>query len=55
MSKKKICVYAICKNEINRIDKWVNAIKDEADDIVVLDSGSTDGSFEKLQSYWPLV
>lgn len=55
MSKKKICVYAICKNEINRIDKWVDAIKDEADDIVVLDTGSTDGSYEKLQSYWPLV
>lgn len=46
---KKICVYAICKNEIKFIDKWFSSVK-EADYICVLDTGSTDGSFEKLKS-----
>jgi len=44
----KICVYAICKNEIKWIDRWLDNMS-EADAIVVLDTGSTDGSFEKLQ------
>lgn len=44
----KICVYAICKNEIDLIDRWLENMS-EADAIVVLDTGSTDGSFEKLQ------
>ena len=46
--KNKICVYTICKNEIKFIDRWFNSVK-EADYICVLDTGSTDGSFEKLQ------
>lgn len=43
----KICVYAICKNEINHIDAWIQSMS-EADYIVVLDTGSTDGTYEKL-------
>ena len=46
--KNKICVYAICKNEMKFIDKWIESMS-EADYIVVLDTGSTDGTFEKLQ------
>jgi len=45
--ENKICVYAICKNEMQWIDRWLDSMK-EADYIVVLDTGSTDGSFEKL-------
>lgn len=45
--KNKICVYAICKNEMKFIDKWIESMS-EADYIVVLDTGSTDGTFEKL-------
>ena len=45
---KKICVYAICKNEIKFIDKWLDNMS-EADYIVVLDTGSTDGTYEKLK------
>ena len=45
---QKICVYAICKNELKFIDKWLENMS-EADYIVVLDTGSTDGTFEKLQ------
>lgn len=44
----KICVYAICKNERKWIDRWLDNMS-EADAIVVLDTGSTDGSFEKLK------
>lgn len=45
---KKICVYAIAKNEIKFIDRWYDSIK-EADYICVLDTGSTDGTFERLK------
>ena len=44
----KLCVYAICKNEISRIQKWLDSVR-EADYIVVLDTGSTDGTYEFLQ------
>lgn len=43
----KICIYAICKNEIKFVDKWLDSMQ-EADYIVVLDTGSTDGTYEKL-------
>lgn len=45
---KKICVYAIAKNEIKFIDRWFNSVK-EADYVCVLDTGSTDGTFERLK------
>ena len=45
----KICIYAICKNEIKFVDKWLDSMS-EADYIVVLDTGSTDGTYEKLKS-----
>lgn len=44
----KICVYAIAKNEIKFIDRWYNSVK-EADYVCVLDTGSTDGTFEKFK------
>ncbi len=50
MSKKyKICVYAICKNEEEFVDRWFESVK-EADAIYVLDTGSTDHTFERLQA-----
>lgn len=49
MKTLKICVYAICKNEEQFIDRWVDSMS-EADHIVVLDTGSTDNSFEKLKA-----
>jgi len=45
----KICVYAICKNEIKSVEKWYESMS-EADCVVVLDTGSTDGTVEKLKS-----
>lgn len=51
----KLCVYAICKNESKFIDRWIESLKDEADCVVVLDTGSTDDSVEKLKKYEPFV
>ena len=48
MNKCKICVYAICKNEEQFVDRWYNSMK-EADAIYVLDTGSTDGTVDKLR------
>lgn len=45
----KICVYAICKNEEQFVETWYNSMK-EADAIVVLDTGSTDNTVEKLRN-----
>lgn len=47
--ENKICVYAIAKNEMKFIDKWIESMS-EADYIVVLDTGSTDGTYEYLQN-----
>lgn len=44
----KICVYAIAKNEIKFLERWFNSVK-EADYVCVLDTGSTDGTFEKCK------
>ena len=43
----KICVYAIAKNEEQNVERWVASMS-EADDICVLDTGSTDRTVEQL-------
>ena len=48
MKKYKVVVYAICKNEEKFVDRWVDSMK-EADEIYVLDTGSTDNTVEKLK------
>ncbi|MBQ8431173.1 MAG: glycosyltransferase family 2 protein [Clostridia bacterium] len=50
MNKYKICVYAICKNEEQFVDRWCESMK-EADEIIVLDTGSTDKTIEKLKAH----
>ena len=47
---KKICVYAICKNEEKFVDRWYESVK-EADEIYVLDTGSTDNTVQKLKEH----
>jgi len=44
----KVCVYAICKNEEQFVDRWVDSMS-EADEIYVLDTGSTDKTVKKLK------
>ena len=48
MKKLKISVYAISKNEEKFVERWVHSMK-EADEIFVLDTGSTDKTVEKLK------
>ena len=48
MNKYKVCVYAISKNEEKFVERWVNSMK-EADEIYVLDTGSTDNTAGKLK------
>ena len=45
----KVCIYAICKNEAKFIEKWLENMS-EADYIVVLDTGSTDETYELLKN-----
>lgn len=54
MNKLKICVYAICKNEEKFVDRWYNSMK-EADEIYVLDTGSTDNTVTKLKKLGAFV
>lgn len=45
----KIVVYAICKNEEAFAERWMASMR-EADQVVVLDTGSTDGTAGLLRS-----
>ena len=49
MNKYKVCVYAISKNEEKFVNRWYESMK-EADEIFVLDTGSTDNTVNKLKS-----
>ena len=48
MKRCCVCVYAICKNEAQFVDRWMDSMG-EADKVVVLDTGSTDDTVEKLR------
>ena len=50
----KLCVYAIAKNEIKNIERWLEKVK-EADYVVILDTGSTDGTWEWLQKQQGII
>lgn len=50
MSKYKVVVYAICKNEEKFVNRWVESMK-EADKIVVLDTGSSDNTIKELRKH----
>ena len=45
----KVVVYAICKNEAAFVDRWMDSMG-EADAVVVLDTGSEDGTAERLRA-----
>ncbi|MHB1313875.1 MAG: tetratricopeptide repeat-containing glycosyltransferase [Christensenellales bacterium] len=49
MSQYKVCVYTICKDESQFVDRWVDSMN-EADLIVVCDTGSKDDIGEKLKA-----
>lgn len=45
--KLKIAVYAICKNEEQFVDRWMDSMQ-EADLVIVTDTGSTDHTVARL-------
>ena len=49
MNKYKVVVYAITKNEEKFVNRWVESMK-EADEIYVLDTGSTDNTVKLLKN-----
>lgn len=49
MNKYKVCVYAISKNEEKFVKRWFESVK-EADEVYVLDTGSTDKTVQLLES-----
>lgn len=54
MSEYKIAVYAICKNEEQFIDRWMDSMS-EADAVYVTDTGSSDNSVQKLKDRGAIV
>lgn len=47
----RISIVIVCKNEAGNIEKVLDSIRDISDDVVVYDSGSTDGTIGILKSY----
>lgn len=54
VNRVKTCVYAISLNEIKHVDKFMEASRD-ADLVLVCDTGSTDGTIERLKELGALV
>lgn len=54
MRKVRTCVYAISLNEIKHVDKFMDA-NDGADLVLVCDTGSTDGTVERLRERGAVV
>ncbi len=50
MSSFRICVYAIAKNEAEFAARWAESMS-EADEIIVLDTGSSDSTAEILSAF----
>ena len=48
MKELKVCVYAISKNEMKNVDRWYASMS-KADLVCVLDTGSTDGTPDRLE------
>ena len=49
LNKYKICVYGVCKNEEKFVDRFMDSLGDEADLVVIGDTGSTDNTAQKFR------
>lgn len=49
MTTHTLSAHAICKNEINHIGEWYESISPLVDEIIMVDTGSTDGTVEWLK------
>jgi glycosyltransferase involved in cell wall biosynthesis len=55
MSPLPLSVFVICKDEADRLDLVLAAVTGLTDDLVIVDSGSTDGTLEIARRYTPRV
>ncbi len=46
-----LSIFIICCNEVERIGRVLESVKDLSDDIVIVDSGSTDGTLDLVKIY----
>lgn len=53
-TKLRVAVYAICLNEVKHVDRFMDSCQD-ADLVVVSDTGSTDGTAERLKERGAVV
>ena len=49
--RTRVSVFVICHNEVDRIEACLQSVVGWADELVVLDSGSTDGTLERVRRY----
>lgn len=49
--KAKLSVILVCQDEADRIDECLSRVVDWADEIIVFDSGSTDGTVARVRRY----
>jgi glycosyltransferase involved in cell wall biosynthesis len=54
LNKYKICVYGVCKNEEQFVDRFMDCLGD-ADMVVIGDTGSTDNTAEKFRARGAVV
>jgi len=45
-----LAIYAPMKNEVNNIEGWYESAKQVADEMVIIDTGSIDGTIEKIKN-----
>ena len=50
MAKVKVAVYTIALNEEKHVERWYNSVKDDADYLLIADTGSTDRTIEIAKS-----
>ena len=50
-----LSVFIICCNEVERIGDVLESVKDLSDDIIIVDSGSTDGTLALVKKYTDCV
>jgi len=55
MNKFKVCVYGVCKNEAQFVDRFMDSLGDEADVVIIGDTGSTDDTAQKFLDKGALV
>lgn len=51
----KVSVYTICLNEEKHVERFMSCLKNEADAVYVLDTGSTDRTVEALRDHGAIV